>query len=322
MAHLAMHLPDGFLSIPVSAIFWLTSILFILIALARVNRELGEREAPVMGVLAAAVFAGQMLNFSVAGGTSGHLLGAALATIILGPWPTVVVMTAVVSVQALLFQDGGLVALGANLFNMAVIAPFVAYFVFRICQRLAKEEKWGIFVGGFAAGWTSVVIASLAVALQLSFSGTSPANISIPAMGSIHMLIGIGEGLITVGALSLIYAARPDLLKIGKLQSNSNRWVWVGGLALTLMLSILSPLASTHPDGLEWVAEQKGFLAHAQNSPLKIVPDYLFPGISNKAVATIAAGVLGAFVVLGLTLFLAYSRRRRGETTDRTFQGN
>jgi ABC-type Fe3+ transport system permease subunit len=128
--------------------------------------------------------------------------------------------------------------------------------------------------------------------------------------------------LITVGALSLIYAARPDLLKIGKLQSNSNRWVWVGGLALTLMLSILSPLASTHPDGLEWVAEQKGFLAHAQNSPLKIDPDYLFPGISNKAVATIAAGVLGAFVVLGLTLFLAYSRRRRGKTTDRTFQGN
>ncbi len=259
MAHLAMHLPDGFLSIPVSAIFWLTSILFILIALARVNRELGEREAPVMGVLAAAVFAGQMLNFSVAGGTSGHLLGAALATIILGPWPTVVVMTAVVSVQALLFQDGGLVARGANLFNMAVIAPFVAYFVFRICQRLAKEEKWGIFVGGFAAGWTSVVIASLAVALQLSFSGTSPANISIPAMGSIHMLIGIGEGLITVGALSLIYAARPDLLKIGKLQSNSNRWVWVGGLALTLMLSILSPLASTHPDGLNGSPNRKAF---------------------------------------------------------------
>ena len=107
--HLIMHIPDGFLSAPVSILFWVLSVIAIVIALSRVNRELGEREVPVMGVLAAAIFAGQMLNFTVAGGTSGHLLGAALATILLGPWASVLILTCVVSVQALIFQDGGLV---------------------------------------------------------------------------------------------------------------------------------------------------------------------------------------------------------------------
>src|SRR5512138_3837199 len=116
LQHLAMHIPDGFLSVTVSIVFWVLSVVVILVALSRVNRELGEREVPVMGVLAAAIFAGQMLNFSVTGGTSGHLLGAALASILLGPWAAVLVMTSVVSVQALIFQDGGLLVMGANLF--------------------------------------------------------------------------------------------------------------------------------------------------------------------------------------------------------------
>src|SRR5512142_1945263 len=130
--HLIMHIPDGFLSVTVSVVFWVLSVCVILVALTRVNRELGEREVPVMGVLAAAIFAGQMLNFSVTGGTSGHLLGAALAVILLGPWPAVLVMTSVAAVQALLFQDGGLLALGANIFNMAIIGPFVAYTVYTL----------------------------------------------------------------------------------------------------------------------------------------------------------------------------------------------
>src|SRR5512136_2642456 len=124
-----MHIPDGFLSTLVSVIFWCLSVVALAYALRRVGKDLGERQVPLMGVLAAAIFAGQMLNFSVTGGTSGHLLGAALATILLGPWAAVLVMTIVVGAQALLFADGGLGALGANWLNMAVISVVVAYFV-------------------------------------------------------------------------------------------------------------------------------------------------------------------------------------------------
>src|SRR4030042_1013914 len=116
-----MHIPDGFLSPAVSILLWGISALVIAYALRRVNRDLGERQVPMMGVLAAAIFAGQMLNFTVAGGTSGHLMGAALATILLGPWAAILVMTTVVGVQALIFQDGGLLALGANIFNMGLV---------------------------------------------------------------------------------------------------------------------------------------------------------------------------------------------------------
>lgn len=309
--HLAMHIPDGFLSVPVSAVFWLFSIQFIFISLSKVNRELGERQVPVMGVLAATIFAGQMLNFTVAGGTSGHLMGAALASVVLGPWAAILVITAVVSVQALIFQDGGLLVLGANIFNMGIVGSFVSYFIYQLVQRIARNQKWGIFAGGFLAGWFSIVISALVVAFQLSFSGTSAANITIPAMGSIHMLIGIGEGLITLGALSFIYAARRDLLKIDTPQPVGNRWVWIGGLVITFTLAIFSPLASTHPDGLEWVAEQSGFITKSQSAAFNIIPDYVFPGISNEATATIIAGIVGAVIVLGVTLLLASTRRKR-----------
>jgi cobalt/nickel transport system permease protein len=311
--NVAMHIPDGFLSVPVSIVFWVLSVLFILVALRRVNRDLGEREVPVMGVLAAAIFAGQMLNFAVTGGTSGHLMGAALATILLGPWASVLILTSVVSVQALIFQDGGLLVLGANLFNMAVVGSFVSYFVYRLFQRLARGARWGIFAGGFAAGWASIFVSALAVAFQLALSGTSPANVAILAMGGIHALIGIGEGLITMGALSFIYAARRDLLKIGQPQPGSNRWAWLGGLLIILILVILSPLASANPDGLEWVAGQAGFLNTAQGPTYQIIPDYVLPGISNEATATILAGVIGSLIVVGVALLMTVVRRKRAE---------
>lgn len=308
-----MHIPDGFLSTQVSWAFWLVSAAVISVALIRVNKDLGEREVPLMGVLAAAIFAGQMLNFTVAGGTSGHLMGAALASILLGPWAAVLVMTAVVSVQALIFQDGGLVVLGANLFNMAVIAPFVSYFVYKLALLIGKKTRAGVYAGSFISAWMSIVVTSLSVALQLALSGTSPANISVPAMGGIHMLIGIGEGLITLGAISFIYSARLDLLKIGAPQPGGNRWVLVGGLAMILLLAVLTPLASSHPDGLEKVAEQAGFLDTAQAPSYAIIPDYLFPGISNESAATVTAAIIGALIVLGVSLLVAYTRRKKVE---------
>jgi cobalt/nickel transport system permease protein len=306
-----MHIPDGFLSTLVSVVFWVVSAIAVAYALRRVDKDLGERQVPLMGVLAAAIFAGQMLNFSITGGTSGHLLGAALATILLGPWAAVIVLTSVVSIQALIFQDGGLLALGANLFNMAVVGVTVSYFVYTSIQKLARGKSWGVFVGGAAAAWLSIVIASLAAALELAFSGTTPANISVPAMGGIHMLIGIGEGLITVGALAFLYAARRDLFQIGETAPKGGAAVWTFGLVIALALAILSPLASAHPDGLEWVAGQKGFLEAARAPLYKVIPDYAFPGINNKAFATIIAGILGTLLVFGVALGVACWRRKK-----------
>ena len=311
-----MHIPDGFLSVLLSIVFWVISVVLIGIALRKTGQTIGERQVPLMGVLAAAIFAGQMLNFSVTGGTSGHLLGAAIAAILLGPWPAVLVMTSVVAVQALLFQDGGILALGANLFNMAIIGPFVAYALFTLLMKLFKKQTWGLFIAGFIAAWSSIFIASLACALQLALSGTSPANIAVPAMGAIHALIGIGEGLITIGALAFIFAARKDLLIADANKPARNIGVVVGGLLLSLVLVVLSPLASSHPDGLEWVAEKHGFIEVAREAFYNIVPDYSMPGISNPALATIAAGILGAVIVFGVAYGIARAEKRPSAQDD------
>jgi cobalt/nickel transport system permease protein len=306
-----MHIPDGFLSVAVSILMWVASIIVIAYALRRVSTDLDERKVPLMGVLAAAIFAGQMLNFTVVGGTSGHLMGAALATILLGPWAAVLVMTTVVGVQALIFQDGGLLVLGANIFNMGVIGVAVSYMAYETVRRLSRGQRWGIFVGGFVAAWLSIEIAALSVALQLAISGTSPANLAIPAMAGVHALIGIGEGLITVGALAFIYAIRPDFLQAGEARAVRGSVVWITGLLIALALAIGSPLASAYPDGLEWVAEQQGFLETAQGSIYEIIPDYVFPGVSNEALATIAAGIVGTLIVFAIAYFIARSRAKR-----------
>jgi len=311
-----MHIPDGFLSVLLSIVLWVISVVLIGIALRKTGQTIGERQVPLMGVLAAAIFAGQMMNFSVTGGTSGHLLGAAIAAILLGPWPAVLVMTSVVAVQALLFQDGGILALGANLFNMAIIGPFVAYALFTLLMKLFKKQTWGLFIAGFIAAWSSIFIASLACALQLALSGTSPANIAVPAMGAIHALIGIGEGLITIGALAFIFAARKDLLIADANKPARNIGVVVGGLLLSLVLVVLSPLASSHPDGLEWVAEKHGFIEVAREAFYNIVPDYSMPGISNPALATIAAGILGAVIVFGVAYGIARAEKRPSAQDD------
>ena len=306
-----MHIPDGFLSVIVSVLLWIVSIIVVAYALKRVGQDLNERLVPMMGVLAAAIFAGQMLNFTVAGGTSGHLMGAAIATILLGPWAAVLVMTSVVSIQALIFQDGGLLVLGANIFNMAIVGVTVAYFTYRTVRRLAGESRWGLLVGGFLAAWLSIVIASLAAGLELAISGTSPANLAIPAMLGVHVIIGIGEGLITTGALAFVSATRPDLLQPTEGKANGSAVVWVAGLLIALALVVLAPLASAHPDGLEWVAEQQGFLALAQDPVYNIIPDYVLPGVSNEAAATILAGVIGTLLVFGMVLAVALLRRVR-----------
>lgn len=314
IAPIALHIPDGFLTLPVLLVLWVVTIAAVGYALVRVGDEMGERQVPLMGVMAAAIFAGQMLNFPVAGGTSGHLMGAALATILLGPWAAILVLTSVVSIQALLFQDGGLLALGGNIFNMAVVGVAVSYAVYSLVQRAARGRRPGILVGGFVTAWLSIVVTALGVGLQLAASGTARADLAIPAMGGIHALIGIGEGLITAGALAFVSATRPDLLKLGEARPAGSRAIVAGGLALALALAVLSPIASANPDGLEWVAEQQNFLGQAQSPQFNIFQDYAFPGISSPALATIVAGVLGTLIVFGVALAVAHSRRRRQPT--------
>lgn len=306
-----MHIPDGFLSLGVALIGWIVAIVGVGLALWRSREALGERQVPLMGVLAAFIFAAQMLNFTVAGGTSGHLIGGALAAILLGPWAGILTMTTVVAVQALLFQDGGLLVMGANITNMAVVACLVGYGVYRGVRLLVGERGWSLLVSGFAAAWTSVMAAAVACAVELGFSGTSPIGIALPAMAGIHALIGIGEGLITVGALALISRVRPDLVEMGQAGSAGGfRWA-LTGLVVALVLTLLSPLASPHPDGLERVAEDLGFIEAAQEAPFEVIPDYVFPGLSNEALATIVAGIVGTIIVFGLAVGVAALYRRR-----------
>jgi cobalt/nickel transport system permease protein len=207
-----LHVPDGFLSAPVAALMYLLTAAFVALAVRQTNRTLRESTAPLMGVLAAFIFAAQMMNFPVAGGTSGHLLGGALAAILLGPWAAIIVMTAVVGVQALVFQDGGLAALGANIFNMGILTALVGWAIYRTALVAGRGNRTVLLTATFAAAWSTVVLSALLTSAQLALSGTSPWSVVLPAMLGVHALIGIGEGIISVGAVAFILSVRPDLL--------------------------------------------------------------------------------------------------------------
>ena len=211
-----MHIPDGFISTPVAAAGIAIAVGCVAYAVKATNKKMGEKQIPLMGVLAAFIFAAQMLNFPVIGGTSGHLMGAALAAILLGPWAGVLIMTCVLAVQSLIFQDGGLLALGANIFNMGVVACFIGYYVYGGVILLFGKRKSGVMVGGGLAAWFTVVVAAVFCALELAISGTVPVGVALPAMAGVHALIGIGEGLITAAVLALVLATRADLLELQK----------------------------------------------------------------------------------------------------------
>lgn len=289
-----LHIPDGFLSILISIICWVITIILLSFAISKTNKALGEKQVPLMGVMAAFIFAAQMINFPVAGGTSGHLLGGTLAAIVLGPWAGMLVMTAVVAVQALLFQDGGLLVMGANILNMGLVTAAIGYGLYRAVSNQSKTVK--LSVAGVAA-WLSVMAGALFTALQLWLSGTSQLGIVIPAMLGVHALIGLGEALITVAALSFILQTRPDLLGEDSESAKGGRgWVVAGGL-IALAVVLLSPLASGDPDGLERVATDIGFINAGRTAPYEIIPDYIIPFLGETALSTIFAGVAGVIVV-------------------------
>lgn len=211
--HLALHIPDGFLSLPVSLYAGAIAVILIAIALNRVQAEYQERAVPLMGVCAAFIFAVQMVNFPIPGGTSGHLLGGTLAGVLLGPWAGSLVMSVVFIVQAVMFQDGGLTALGANIVNMGLIGTFGGYYCYKLVRGILGKHSWlGISAGVAIASWLSVVIASISTALMLGISDTVPLAVALTAMISWHIAIGVGEALITIATVSFIWRTRPELL--------------------------------------------------------------------------------------------------------------
>jgi cobalt/nickel transport system permease protein len=208
-----MHIPDGFLSHGINAATFVISAGACAYGVKKVNRTFDEREVPLMGVTAAFVFAAQMLNFPIAGGTSGHFLGAVFSSVLLGPWAGLIIMTIVLLVQCLGFADGGLTAIGSNIFNMGVIGALGGYSIFSLLYSLFQKSRKGFLIALSISSWFSIVLGSAAAAVELAVSGTSPLQITLPAMAGIHAIIGIGEAIITTTAVSLILKTRPDLVK-------------------------------------------------------------------------------------------------------------
>ena len=209
-----MHITDGFIDLPTSAVVGLLAVGGTAIALKKAKNELDDRTAPMAGLTAVFIFAVQMLNFPVAAGTSGHLLGGALATVLVGPYAASLALTVVLGIQALLFADGGLSALGLNIFNMSILGVATSYLVFIIARKILPKVRGSIPLAAGIAAFFSVPVAATGFAIQYAIggTGTAPASTVFAAMFSTHVLIGIGEAVITVLTVTAIMATRSDLV--------------------------------------------------------------------------------------------------------------
>jgi cobalt/nickel transport system permease protein len=302
-----MHIPDNFLSLTVSLICWAITIITLGIAISRTNKSLGERQVPLMGVMAAFIFAAQMINFPVLGGTSGHLLGGVLAAITLGPWAGMLVMTAVIAVQGLLFQDGGLVVMGANILNMGLLTCAVGYGLYR--SVIGSNRSLKLAVIGIAA-WLSVMAGALSTALQIWLSGNAQVQVIVPAMLFVHAFIGLGEALITVAAVLFIMRSRPDLLGEGSESAQGSRgWIFTGVL-IALVVVLLSPFASANPDGLNRVAMDLGFIQTAKTASGPLA-GYTIPFLSSISASKVVAGAVGVIVVLAIVFITGRSMQKK-----------
>jgi len=326
-----MHIPDGFVSGPINGMTAATSAAAVAFSVWRVKREVGQKEfaVPLLATTAAFVFAAQMLNFPIGGGTSGHFLGAATAAALLGPWSACIILTLVLVIQGLLFADGGISALGSNVLNMGVIGGMGAYLIMRGVRALLPAGRGGYLASAAVASWASVVVASGVCAVELAMSGTSPLGIALPAMAGTHAVIGIGEALIATAVLTAVATARPDIIpewaRLHEAHSSHGRtrrgvWALAGvGLALSVALALFgSPFASRSPDGLEKVAEQKGFMQAAAQD--KVVwtraplPEYKVKGVESEKGSTSLAGLIGTagVFVLGLVVIKVVARQPTG----------
>jgi cobalt/nickel transport system permease protein len=297
-----MHIPDGFLSNRIALSFDVLSGAGILLAARRLKLERYGHMVPVMGVLSAFVFAAQMLNFPVFGGTSGHLVGGALLGIVLGPFGGLITMATVVIAQALFLQDGGLLAMGANIFNIGALPVLVGHAVFRLLGAPAGGTRL-LAAAGFLAGWLSMVISSAACALELGLSGAIPLRIGLPAMALFHSVIGLVEGGLTAGVLAFLARVRPDLLR--RESGTGFGWLdWIGGGAFVgIPLAILGLAGSSSlPDPLQALLAEPGVDANAE----------LLPAAGHIAGAGVLLAAALLMIVTAAYLSARAFRGRRG----------
>jgi cobalt/nickel transport system permease protein len=301
-----MHLPDGFLNLPVAAGMGAASTAAVGVALRKCRSFLDDRAEALLGVTAAGIFAAQMVNFPIPGGTSGHLLGGALAGIVLGPWAGLVAITCVLIVQCFLFADGGLLALGANVFNMGVVGCLAGHGIFTFLRPLAKSTTGQSIAAGIAA-WCATVLAAAVCAVQLSSSGAFGFSRTLSLMVGVHAVIGVGEAIIT----GLVVRALLERRRLQPSQAASlipeislkPRTVFLGGLSLAATIVVLlAPFASSFPDGLERSLEWMGAGESAAPMLLAMFPDYEVAGLGEWG-GTIIAGLFGIAVVTLMAWF-------------------
>ncbi|MES4886814.1 energy-coupling factor ABC transporter permease [Streptomyces sp. NPDC096012] len=350
-----MHVPDGFIDAPTSAVTGVVAAGALAVSLRGARRELDERTAPLAGLVAAFIFAVQMLNFPVAAGTSGHLLGGALAAILVGPFTGVLCVSVVLLMQGVLFADGGLTALGVNITDMAIVTTVVSYAVFRGLLAVLPRRRRSVTLASFVAALLSVPAAAVAFTVIYAIGGTTDISLGkvATAMIGVHVLIGIGEAVITALTVGAVVAVRPDLVHGAhglrqrlQLRVNgtlvdapaaeaptapvaartSRRTLWVTGLVTSLVLAgFVSFYASANPDGLEKVAHDKGIdkkaEAHAAaDSPLS---GYGVKDVSDARLSGGLAGVIGVgvTVVAGSAVFWAVRRRRGADVSPASTAG-
>lgn len=316
-----MHIPDGIVSDSLSLAAMIGSVFAVGVSLYKLRKgqALRAMQDKVVPALAALVFAAQMVNFPVGGGTSGHFIGGALAAILLGPSAALVVLTVVLAVQSVAFADGGMTALGLNVLNMGLVGGVLASFAAQKIRGLMPNGTFGFLAAVGMASWASVVLASGACAVELAVSGVSPLAVVLPAMLGTHALIGLGEAAMTVAVVCAVLSVRPDVLPSWAGVDQSVRKVsdrsFVGAsLIVAFAIALfLSPFASAFPDGLEKVAFDNGFASMMEGMSVEgfsPMAGYELPVISAHGLSTAVAGAIGTALVVALASVPALRRRK------------
>ena len=311
-----MHVPDGFMNVTMSAATGVISFGTLWAYIRSAKDLIADKFIALTGMMSALIFVLQMINFPVAAGTSGHLLGGALAVIVLGPRLGLICLSVVVIIQSLLFADGGLSALGVNVLNMAIVTTATSWFIVKYWIKFIGKNKTSIVTVSVLAGILSVVFSSIAFTIQYAIGGTIsiPVGTVLIAMVTTHLIIGLGEGIITALIITLLMRVRPDLVYAYDRSDRNTTKVSFYGLfiILILLLSLVTPFASSSPDGLESVAEEFGFTQ--TDGIVLLLDDYGINAINNNFLSTVLSALLGVTVV-AVMFNLIINRRKSGKNS-------
>ena len=311
-----MHVPDGFMNVTMSAATGVISFGTLWAYIRSAKDLIADKFIALTGMMSALIFVLQMINFPIAAGTSGHLLGGALAVIVLGPRLGLICLSVVVIIQSLLFADGGLSALGVNVLNMAIVTSATSWFIVKYWIKFIGKNKTSIVSVSVLAGILSVVFSSIAFTIQYAIGGTIsiPVGTVLLAMVTTHFIIGFGEGIITALIITLLLRVRPDLIYAYDRSDENTTKVSFYGLfiILILLLSLITPFASSSPDGLESVAEEFGFTQ--TDGIVLLLDDYGISAVNNNFISTVLSALLGV-VVLAIMFNLIISRRKSGKNS-------